>query len=65
MADVEGVFDGVVVGVELIVIEAVRADENVAVEVVLPVDEGVGAEEGVFDGVCVVVSVVVTDGVVV
>ena len=65
MVDVEGVFDGVVVGVELIVIEAVRAEEELAVEVVLAVEEGVGAEEGVLDGVCVIVSVLVPDEVVV
>ena len=65
MVDVEGVFDGVVVGVELIVIEAVRADEEVAVEVVLAVEEGVGAEEGVLDGVWLMVLVPETDGVVV
>jgi len=45
------VFDGVVVGVELIVIDADWEDETVLVEVVLAVKEGVGFDVGVFDGV--------------
>jgi hypothetical protein len=65
VADMDGVLEGVVVGVELIVIDAEREDEELAVRVVLAVEEGVGAEEGVLEGVCVLVSVLVTEGVVV
>jgi hypothetical protein len=39
------------VGVELIVIDAVLEDEEVIVEVLEGVEEGVGADVGVFDDV--------------